>query len=246
MRESVTQYGVYKPDNWRSLDYIDDRKVAALSGATARAGVWSTPTLNVFNQAFAIGMSDEEIRGRPDWRMMPAAWRDLYLGARTKYWAKPAEERRRKRYMEVRNRLVKAIVDSGGRLLAGSDSPEWFHVYGWALHRELASFVAAGLTPFQALAAATRNAAEFLGGSAEWGTIETGRRADLVLLAGNPLEDITHTERIEAVSLGGRWLPKAELERMIRRARERMGGAPPDSLAAVTPARLTPAAASGP
>ncbi|MGH7517909.1 MAG: amidohydrolase family protein [Gemmatimonadales bacterium] len=134
--------------------------------------------------------------------------------------------------MEVRNRLVKAIADSGGKLLAGSDTPEWFHVYGWALHRELASFVAAGLTPYQALEAATRNAAEFLGGSAEWGTIETGKRADLVLLSANPLEQITNTERIEAVSLGGRWLPKAELDRMIRRASDRLGGAPPDSLRA--------------
>ncbi len=226
----MTQYGVFKPDNWRSLDYIDDRKLDALAGATARHGIWSTPTLNVFNQAFAIGMTDAEIRARPDWQMMPAAWRELYLGARTKYWAKPAEERRRKRYVEVRNRLVKAIVDSGGKLLAGSDSPEWFHVYGWALHRELASFVTAGLTPFHALLAATRNPAEFLGGLEEWGTIETGKRADLVLLAANPLEDITNTARIEAVSLGGRWMPKAELNRMIRRASERLGGAPPDSL----------------
>jgi imidazolonepropionase-like amidohydrolase len=126
--------------------------------------------------------------------------------------------------------LVKAIADSGGKILAGSDSPEWFHVYGWALHRELASYVGAGLTPYQALETATRNPAEFLGALEEWGTIEPRKRADLVLLAANPLEDITATERIEGVMLGGRWLPKAELAAMIRRASERMGGAPPDSL----------------
>jgi imidazolonepropionase-like amidohydrolase len=229
-KASVTQYGVYQPENWASLDYISDRKLDSLAGATARAGIWSTPTLNVFNQAFAIGMTDAEIRGRPDWWMMPAAWRGLYLKARTKYWAKPAEERRRQRYVEVRNRLVKAIADSGGKILAGSDSPEWFHVYGWALHRELASFVAAGLTPYQALETATRNPAQFLGGAAEWGTIEAGKRADLVLLAANPLEDISNTQRIEAVWLGGRWLPKAELAAMIQHASDRLGGAPPDSL----------------
>jgi imidazolonepropionase-like amidohydrolase len=176
MRESVTQYGVFQPDNWRSLDYIDDRKLDALAGATARSGIWSTPTLNVFNQAFAIGMTDGEIRGRPDWRMMPAEWRELYLEARAKYRATPAEPGRRQRYVEVRNRLTKTIADSGGKLLAGSDSPEWFHVYGWALHRELASFVAAGLTPYQALAAATRNPAEFLGGAPLWSPPPTGSR----------------------------------------------------------------------
>jgi imidazolonepropionase-like amidohydrolase len=230
MRESVTQYGVFKPENWLSLDYIDDRKVGALAGLTARNRIWSSPTLNVFNQAFAIGMTDAEIRGRPDWNMMPAEWREPYLKARTKYWANAADERRRRRYVEVRNRLVKAIADSGGKILAGSDSPEWFHVYGWALHRELASYVGAGLTPYQALETATRNPAEFLGALDEWGTIEPGKRADLVLLNGNPLDDITATQRIEGVMLGGRWLPKAELAAMIRRASERMGGAPPDSL----------------
>ena len=71
----------------------------------------------------------------------------------------------------------------------------------------LASYVAAGLTPYQALEAATRNPAEFLGALKEWGTIEPGKRADLVLLAANPLEEITNTQRIEAVSLGGRWMP---------------------------------------
>ncbi|HEX2451612.1 MAG TPA: amidohydrolase family protein, partial [Gemmatimonadales bacterium] len=230
MKASVTQYGVFKPENWKSLDYIDDRKLDALAGATARAGIWSSPTLNVFNQAFAIGMTDAEIRARPDWYMMPAEWRSLYLGARTKYWATPAEESRRKRYVQVRNHLVKAIADSGGKILAGSDTPEWFHVYGWALHRELASYATAGLTPYQALEAATRNPAEFLGALDQWGTIEKGKRADLVLLAANPLERITNTERIEAVSLGGRWMPKAELAAMIRRASDRLGGAPPDSL----------------
>ena len=230
MRESVTQYGVFKPENWRSLDYIDDRKLDALAGLTARNRIWSSPTLNVFNQAFAIGMTDAEIRERPDWNMMPAEWRDLYLKARTKYWANAADEPRRRRYVEVRNHLVKAIADSGGKILAGSDSPEWFHVYGWALHRELASYVGAGLTPYQALETATRNPAEFLGALEEWGTIEPGKRADLVLLDANPLEDITATERIEGVMLGGRWLPKAELAAMIRRASNRMGGAPPDSL----------------
>jgi imidazolonepropionase-like amidohydrolase len=230
MRESVTQYGVFKPENWRSLDYIDDRKLDALAGLTARNRIWSSPTLNVFNQAFAIGMTDAEIHGRPDWHMMPAEWRDLYLKARTKYWANAADERRRRRYVEVRNHLVKAIADSGGKILAGSDSPEWFHVYGWALHRELASYVGAGLTPYQALETATRNPAEFLGALEEWGTIEPGKRADLVLLAANPLDDITATQRIEGVMIGGRWLPKAELAAMIRRASNRMGGAPPDSL----------------
>ncbi|MBA3259355.1 MAG: amidohydrolase family protein [Gemmatimonadales bacterium] len=96
--------------------------------------------------------------------------------------------------------------------------------YGWTLHRELEHFVEAGLTPYQALVTATRNPAEFLGASKEWGTIEEGKRADLVLIAGNPLQDIRSTARIEAVWLGGRWLPRPELQRMIATASDRLDG----------------------
>jgi imidazolonepropionase-like amidohydrolase len=228
MRTSLTQGGIFRLDAWRSMDFVDDRKIDSLAGATARAGVWSSPTLMVFNRAFATGQTDAEIRGRPDFRLMPTTVRDLYLRAGTRYWAdanaEVRTEARRRRYVEVRNRAVKAIVDSGGRVLAGSDTPEWFHVYGFGLHRELAALVDAGLSPHEALTAATRAPAEFLGASAEWGTIAPGRRADVLLLAANPLDDIRNTTRIEAVAIGGRWLERAELDALIRRAVERVGG----------------------
>ena len=224
MRESVSDRGLFRLENWKSLDYVDDAKVERIAGATARSGTFTCPTLSVFKTAFALGQSEEEVKARPDWGIMPAGMRALYLGAREKYWKNPASEARRMRWVQVRDRLVKAIADSGGRIMAGSDTPEWFFGYGWTLHRELESLVAAGLTPYQALAAATRNPAEFLRGSKEWGTIETGKRADLVLIMGNPLEDIRNTARIEGVAVGGRWLDAAERERMIRTATERIGG----------------------
>ena len=224
MRTSVSDRGLFRRENWVSLDYVDDAKVDRIAGATARAGVYTTPTLTVFKKAFALGQSEEELRARPDWSIMPPGLRGLYLGAREKYWKNPATEARRMRWVQVRDRLVKAIADSGGRIMAGSDTPEWFFGYGWTLHRELESLVVAGLTPFQALAAATRNPAEFLRATREWGTIEPGKRADLVLLEGNPLEDIRNTSRIEAVAVGGRWLDATERERMIAAAAERLGG----------------------
>jgi imidazolonepropionase-like amidohydrolase len=68
--------------------------------------------------------------------------------------------------------------------------------------------VAAGLSPRDPLAAATREAAKFLGES-DWGTVEPAKRADLLLLAGNPLEDIANTRVIIGVVVNGRWLPRA-------------------------------------
>lgn len=229
-RASLTQGGVFKLGNWRSVDDIDDARLARLAGAVARSSSYVTPTLTVFNTAFGLGFTDADLHSRPDWKLMPAKFKNGYLKARDWYW-NPANDsvrtpERRRRYVAFRNRAVKLIADSGGaaRILAGSDSPDWFMGYGWTMHREMESLVRAGLTPYQALAAATRNPAVLFGGAGEWGTIETGRRADLVLLDANPLEDIRNTARISAVVIGGRWLRRAELDQMIAAASERIDG----------------------
>jgi imidazolonepropionase-like amidohydrolase len=229
---SISNYGIFKPRNWETLDHIDDAKVDQIAKATAQAGVWSTPTLHLFNTAFGTGETDEAMRSRGDWAMITPEVRRLYLGARVKYWKQAASETRRKRYVEVRNTLTRKIAKAGGKIMAGSDTPEWLMAYGWEVHREIEAFVNAGMTPYQALQTATTNPAEFLKAK-DWGTIEKGQRADLVLVAGNPLEDIRNTTRIEAVSVGGRWIPRPELDRMIATATDRLHGAPPDSLSAL-------------
>ena len=76
-RVSVSNYGVFQARNWETLDYVDDAQMAGIAEATARAGVWSTPTLTIFNTAFAIGETDEAMQRRPDWRMIPPKIRAL-------------------------------------------------------------------------------------------------------------------------------------------------------------------------
>jgi imidazolonepropionase-like amidohydrolase len=222
MKESLTQFRIFNMRHWPSLDHIDPGKVDKLAGAVARSGVYVGPTQNVFNTAFAIGESVDSMKARQDFKHWPPKLREGYLRAHERYWA-PANDSlktpaRRAKYVAVRNQFVKALQDSGGKLLAGSDTPEWFHLYGYGLHRELRALVEAGLTPYQALVTATRNPAEFLGASRHWGTIEVGKRGDLVLVSANPLEDITNTERVRGVAIGGRWLDRTTLDRMVARA----------------------------
>lgn len=227
MRTSVSDRGVYKADNWLSLNYVDDAKLARLAGLSARSGTFTTPTLTIFKDAFALGIPPEQLKTWPDYKMYPAETRQLYGNALTQYWSKPVPEALRLKWVDTRNRLVRAIADSGGRIMAGSDAPEFFHSYGWTLHRELQSLVAAGLTPYQALTAATRTPAQFLNAAGEWGTIEKGKRADFVLLTANPLTDISNTMKIDAVAVGGRWFTAADRQRMIRDAMIRLSGETP-------------------
>jgi adenine deaminase len=108
--------------------------------------------------------------------------------------------------------LTKAMYEAGVKLMAGTDSLLPGLIGGFALHRELEELVAVGLSPYDALKTSTTHPFEFLGELEEAGTIEEGKRADLVLLEANPLEEITNSRKIAGVMVQGRWLPKAELQ----------------------------------
>lgn len=209
---SVSDVGVYRKKNWESLDYVDDAKVAAFAKATAEAGIFTCPTLTFFRLSFGEQQSEDEIRQRPDYRFFSPKLRESRHNVYRRYWANAASPERRARYLQIRNQLVKGIHEHGGKILAGSDTPEFFLLYGFTLHRELQHLVAAGLSPYAALAAATRNPAEFLQALDTIGTVEVGKRADLVLLEANPLSDIRNTEKRAGVMSRGRWLPESELK----------------------------------
>ena len=102
-------------------------------------------------------------------------------------------------------------------LLLGCDAPQVFNVPGFSTHQELQYLVAAGLTPYQALRTGTVNVAAYLNQDKASGTVKVGAVSDLILLAGNPLADITQTQQIEGVMLGSRWLPKAYLQQELKK-----------------------------
>jgi imidazolonepropionase-like amidohydrolase len=224
-RNSLSGIGIWQRPNWESLEYIDETRIADLARATVEAGVWNTPTLAFLNSSFGTGRSDRQIADSPDYAFVSAEVREELLRGRDVFWNNPPPEGRRLRYVELRNRFTRALYDAGARLMAGSDAPEWLLLYGFTLHRELESLVEAGLPPRAALEAATRNPAEWLGVLEETGTIEVGKRADLVLLSANPLERISNTRRIEGVMLGGQWLSRIALDFLLDRSAEELSQA---------------------
>lgn len=109
----------------------------------------------------------------------------------------------------VRNqqRVLRELAAMNVGLLVGTDSGIDATQPGISLHDELAEWVSAGLEPYQALRAATADAARFLGEEAEFGQVAIGMRADLVLVSGNPLEDVRVLAAPDGVMLRGAWLP---------------------------------------
>jgi tetratricopeptide (TPR) repeat protein len=117
--------------------------------------------------------------------------------------------------------MLLALHDEGVLLTAGTDAI-WYMglVPGFSLHDELEYMVKVGFTPYEALRTATANAGEagrriYHLDEADFGTVETGKRADLVLLQGNPLEDISNTRKISGVMARGKWYPREEIDAML-------------------------------
>lgn len=115
----------------------------------------------------------------------------------------------------MRKRLVRAIHAEGGKILAGSDSPNPMVVHGFALHRELGYLRQTGLSNYDVLETATANPAEFLRGRRKAGTIAVGAPGDVLLLDGNPLEDLSHLARPLGVMMRGSWYPRDRLDAML-------------------------------
>lgn len=120
-----------------------------------------------------------------------------------------------KKYFQKEMELVGEMKRQGVPILAGTDVPAPYVIAGFGLHDELALLVKAGLTPLQALQAATRAPAEYLGELKTQGTIERGKIANLVLLDADPLKDIRNTTRINAVIQNGRYLSRADLDKIL-------------------------------
>jgi imidazolonepropionase-like amidohydrolase len=116
--------------------------------------------------------------------------------------------------------VVGRMRRAGVPMLAGTDPPTRDVFPGFSLHDELGLLVTAGLTPLEALQAATLNAAKCLGLSDSHGMVEKGKVADLVLLEADPLDDIANTRKIAAVVVGGKVIPKTELAEMLRKTEE--------------------------
>jgi imidazolonepropionase-like amidohydrolase len=186
---------------WPRLDPVRLDEVARVLRAN---GVVLVPTL-ALHEAFSR-LADTDLHRDPALAGVPARvldteWDPADIMGRA-HWT-PDTMREFKRALPVLERFVASYVRMGGRVVAGTDTPQQFVVPGASLHRELQLYVAGGLAPAAALKTATVDAADLVGLGDRIGKVDPGMDADLVLLDADPLADIAATLRVRLVVRGG-------------------------------------------
>jgi len=185
-----------------------EKKVPEIAKATCEAGTWVCPTLGLVENYILQVDDPQKLFARPELKYTHpetlAFWRTQQ---------KPKDSSDINKAIDrFQAELIRAFRDAGVRMLAGTDMYVIGFVPGFSLHRELQSLVKAGLTPYQALETATRNAGEFMKG--DFGTVSVGQVADLILVDGNPLKDVSCVAQLKGVMVRGRWLSETELHQM--------------------------------
>jgi imidazolonepropionase-like amidohydrolase len=157
------------------------------------------------------------LAARPELRYVPGAWRQSWASQLSQMRRSALPPAKRLATLALRRKILKALQTAGCPIAVGTDSPQLYSVPGFSMHREMASMEAAGLSPQQILGEATRQVARDVGAEQEFGSVAPGRRADLLLLNGNPLTELANVRSRAGVMVNGRWLPEAEIEARLER-----------------------------
>lgn len=199
-------------------DYSPER-ISYFAGRIADGHVWMTPTLVTTRRILDEFTDPDGLFARPEAAyvghpMQKEIW--SFIANMYKGIPPDAQTKLRNDFEKFQRPFTKVFHDKGGQLMTGTDSLLPRLVPGFALHQELHELVDVGLTPYEALRTSTTIPYEYLGEAKEAGTIEVGKRTDLLLVDANPLEDIAAASKIAGVMMRGRWVGKEEIDRRMR------------------------------
>jgi len=205
---------IAKQPNHRAHLDLRNSKCQELVALLVNRQVAVDPTLVVFRNM--IYLNDlEEVHNHPDVARVPRRMRRYWESYRVGRALKPSTRETRRREILKYQELTGILHQSGVPLLVGTDTPEPYVTPGFSLHQELEMLVESGLSPSDAIKSATLNNARILNQEDHLGSIDVGKRSDLVILTADPTRDIRNTREIESVIRGGRVLDPAVLLKAV-------------------------------
>ena len=200
----------------RMVDEYDPSVCNEVFRTFARNQTYITPT-HVTRRMDAFA-HDSAFRNDPRMKYLPARQRMAWLADANGMVASDPSDAGRRAYMDFYRKglaLTNDAYRAGVPVILGTDAGDSFVFPGAGVHDELGELVKAGLSPAEALRAATSTSAQYFGRTADFGAVAPGRFADLVLLDGDPLANIANTQRIRAVVRGGRIFDRPALDSML-------------------------------
>jgi imidazolonepropionase-like amidohydrolase len=214
--------GRREPMLWQRFD-LQSEKMRALVQRLAQSKVFLDPTL-VADEVTEIPNPDAERNDPNNQYLSPAFVEELVKDSRNALFELPAELRATAlEAFHKQQKFVGMCNRAGVSIIAGTDGPGIGSLIpGFGLHRELELLVESGLSPLQALRAATSTAAEALGKEDELGTIESGKLADLVVLEDDPLKGIQNLRKIHLVVADGKTYSPSVLLQQVRSQENRI------------------------
>lgn len=204
--------------------HADAGRIPAIARATRDAGVAVVPTETLMVNVLAEGDTDTLLED-PALAYMPESWRERWAAGRDNLRGRPEfDPEAAERFLELRRELLAAMYEAGVEILFGSDAPQIFNVPGASVRPEMATMEAAGMSRYDILASATRGPARHFGADDVFGRVATGLEADLVLVAGNPLDDLDHLRHPVGVMSRGEWYDRQRLDALLESVRRSSAG----------------------
>ncbi|MGF1671964.1 MAG: amidohydrolase family protein [Balneolaceae bacterium] len=195
---------------------VSENKLQEAVDLTLKHNTWVVPTQALWETL--IGAADyDKLKQYVELKYMPkqvlSGWYN-YIERRIEnnpYFSSESG----KIHAENRQKLLKALNDAGANILMGTDAPQVFSVPGFSIHREIPVLKDAGMSAYDILVSGTRNVGDYLSDKDNFGTIEEGKRADLILLPGNPLEDLSVLKDLSGVMVRGNWFSREFIDQKL-------------------------------